>query len=187
VIEREATLGELVGPDKEKLLVLADLTTVWVLADVPEARLSHVTEGSVVQIFISGTVDQSFPGKVAYIAPELDHATRTARVRAQVPNPDMRLRPGMFARVEIAAGTPGGAAVLAIPEEAVQTVEGDPAVFVPVEGEPNTFAKRLVGIGPAIGGMVPVFAGLKEGEKYVSAGSFILKAELGKAGAAHEH
>ncbi|MBC8106127.1 MAG: efflux RND transporter periplasmic adaptor subunit, partial [Anaerolineae bacterium] len=70
---------------------------------------------------------------------------------------------------------------------AVQTVEGEPSVFVPVEGEPNTFAKRAVGVGAPINGMVPVFAGLKDGEKYVATGSFILKAELGKAGAAHEH
>jgi cobalt-zinc-cadmium efflux system membrane fusion protein len=74
-----------------------------------------------------------------------------------------------------------------VPEGAVQTVEGEPAVFVPHASEANTFQKRQVGVGPSVNGMVPVFAGLKEGEKYVAAGSFILKAEIGKEGAAHEH
>ena len=74
-----------------------------------------------------------------------------------------------------------------MPDEAVQTVEGGPAVFVPVEGEANTFAKRAVTVGPAVGGMVPITSGLKEGEQVVVSGTFILKAELGKGGAAHEH
>jgi cobalt-zinc-cadmium efflux system membrane fusion protein len=187
IIEREATLGELVGPDKEKLMVIADLSTVWVLADVPEAKLPDITEGSKVEISVAVSGAQNFEGAVAYISPELDPATRTARVRMQVANPDLRLRPGMFATALIATAAAGAEAVVAVPEDAVQTVEGEPAVFVPVEGEPNTFAKRAVGVGLPVNGFVPIFAGLKEGEKYVAAGSFILKAEIGKAGAAHEH
>ena len=187
VIEREVTLGELVSPDKERLLTLADLGTVWVLADVPEARLGEIAQGAKAQLVVAALGDQPFEGTVSYISPELDPSTRTARVRVEVPNPEAKLRPGMFARAEITAGVAGGEPVLAVPEEAVQTVEGEPAVFVPVNGEPNTFAKREVGVGPPVGGMVPIFAGLKEGEKYVAAGSFILKAELGKAGAGHEH
>ena len=106
----------------------------------------------------------------------------------EVKNGHGELRPGMFARAEISSG--GGAsgeAVLAVPDEAVQTVEGGPAVFVPVEGEENTFAKRAVTVGKVVGGQVPVLSGLKEGEPVVVSGTFILKAELGKSGAAHEH
>jgi cobalt-zinc-cadmium efflux system membrane fusion protein len=77
--------------------------------------------------------------------------------------------------------------VLAVPEEAVQTVEGGPAVFVPVEGEENTFAKRAITVGPAIGGVRPITSGLKEGDRIVVSGTFILKAELGKGEASHEH
>ncbi|HTL29816.1 MAG TPA: efflux transporter periplasmic adaptor subunit, partial [Tepidisphaeraceae bacterium] len=69
----------------------------------------------------------------------------------------------------------------------IQTIEGAPAVFVPVEGEANTFAKREVKVGEAVGGMAPILAGLKAGEKFVVSGSFILKAELGKSEAGHEH
>jgi cobalt-zinc-cadmium efflux system membrane fusion protein len=94
----------------------------------------------------------------------------------------------MFLRAEISSST-GEAppAVIAVPEDAVQTVEGSPSVFVPVKGEKNTFSKRVVAIGPAVGGMVPVLSGLKEGQSIVASGSFILKAEIGKEGAAHEH
>jgi len=96
----------------------------------------------------------------------------------------------MFAQAEIVSTTPDGvdpAPQVAVPQEAVQTVEGGPAVFVPVAGEPNTFQKRALTIGPTVGGLVPVVAGLVEGEKFAVAGSFILKAELGKGSAAHEH
>jgi cobalt-zinc-cadmium efflux system membrane fusion protein len=105
-----------------------------------------------------------------------------------VDNPGGALRPGMFCRVEISAGEgAAGEAVLAVPDDAVQTVEGGPAVFVPVAGEDDTFAKRAVTVGKPVGGWVPVLSGLKEGEPVVVGGSFILKADLGKSGAAHEH
>jgi cobalt-zinc-cadmium efflux system membrane fusion protein len=75
-----------------------------------------------------------------------------------------------------------------VPEVALQTVEGKPCVFVPVEGEPNTYAPRPVAAGRGVGGMLPVESGLTEGEQVVVSGAFILKAELGKSGATgHEH
>ena len=188
VIEREVTLGELVAPEKEALLVLADLSTLWVIADVPEARLRDVAVGAAAQVRFGAVGDQPIAGKVSFIAPSLDPNTRTAQVRIEVQNADGKLKPGMFATAVLASSAAGaGQAVLAVPDEAVQTVEGGPAVFVPVEGEPNTFAKRAVGIRPAVGGVVPITSGLKEGESVVVSGTFVLKAELGKSEAAHEH
>jgi cobalt-zinc-cadmium efflux system membrane fusion protein len=188
VIEREITLGELVAPEKEALLVLADPSTLWVIADVPEARLKDVALGAAAQVRIASVGEQPVTGKVSFIAPSLDPNTRTAQVRIEVQNGNLKLKPGMFATAVIASSQESaGKTVLAVPDEAVQTVEGGPAVFVPVEDEPNTFAKRSVSIGPAVGGMVPIKAGLKEGEQVVVSGSFILKAELGKGAAAHEH
>lgn len=188
VIEREATLGELVGPDKERLLMLADLNPIWVSADIPETSISQVAIGSKVEITVPAIAVESFQGVVSYVAPELDPTTRTARVRVEVPNDGTRLLPGMFATASIAVG--GSASqepVIAVPEEAIQTVEGEPSIFVPVANEANTFTKRAVAIGQPINGFVPIYAGLKDGDPYVASGSFMLKAELGKAGAAHEH
>ncbi|CAN5824367.1 hypothetical protein BH11PLA1_BH11PLA1_00610 [soil metagenome] len=200
VVLREITLGELVSPDRESVMVLADTSTLWVLADVPEAQLAEVAVGSRAWVTIGTVGSKRFEGQVAFVAPLVDPTTRTAQVRIEVPSATLSLKPGMFAQVEIvataidaqASGGAGGAGVdpapmVAVPDEAVQTVEGGPAVFVPVKGEPNTFAKRAVTVGKSVGGLVPIYAGLVEGEEFVSAGTFILKADLGKAGAAHEH
>lgn len=200
VVEREATLGELVGPERESLLVLADTSTLWVLADVPEAKLAGlvvgnkawVTLGSQTQTTGENSKPPMFEGQVSFIAPLVDPTTRTAQVRIDVPAETTgaaTLKPGMFAQAEIVLNISDAEATpqLAVPDEAIQTVEGGPAIFVPVKGEPNTFAKRAVTISPAVGGLVPILSGLAEGEEYVHSGTFILKAELGKGSAAHEH
>jgi cobalt-zinc-cadmium efflux system membrane fusion protein len=190
VVEREATLGEVVGPDREALMVLADLSTYWVLADVPEARIAKVAIDSPARVTIAALGRETFPGRVAYVAPQLNAATRTAQVRIEIAGPEARLQAGMFGQAELSAAGDDAlatATALAVPDAAVQTVEGGPAVFVPVPGEPGAFAKRAVAVGPRIGGWIPVFSGLTEGEPIVTRGSFILKAELGKAGAEHVH
>ena len=193
VVQREVTLGELVGPDREYLMVLADATKLWVLADVPESKLLRVHPGAKAWISVGSLGDvgnRRFEGAVAFISPFVDPTTRTARVRIEVPMAELGLRPGMFAQAEIVEmdiSEPPPAPIVVVPEAAIQTVAGGPALFVPVEGEPNTYAKRAVTIGRAVGGLVPVFSGLVEGELFVSEGTFILKADLGKGAAAHEH
>jgi cobalt-zinc-cadmium efflux system membrane fusion protein len=189
VVEREVTLGELVGPDRETLMVLADASTLWVTAAVPESRLREISPGAKARVTAATAGSKSYEGVVAFIAPLIDPVTRAAVVRVNVPTAAMSLTPGMFAQVEITA-SPVGAdnqTVIAVPDDAVQTVEGGPAVFVPVAGEPGTFAKRAVTVGKAVGGLVPIHSGLGVGESFVARGAFILKAELGKAGAEHEH
>jgi cobalt-zinc-cadmium efflux system membrane fusion protein len=188
VTRRDVTLGELVLPDKESLIVLADLSTVWVLAEVPEAKLSDVAVGSPATISVPALKDQKFEGAVSYVAPELDPSTRTVRVRIEVKNEGGRLKPGMFAQAEISQpSSPTTRAVLAVPDTAVQTIEGKPVVFVPMADKPNTFVKRPVTLESAVGALWPVRYGLKEGETIVTDATFILKAELGKSGAKHEH
>lgn len=192
VVQREVTLGELVGPDREYLMVLADATQLWVLADVPEANLLRVHPGAKAWISVSliEAGSRRFEGSVAFISPFVDPTTRTAQIRIEVPIAELGLRPGMFVQAEIVEmdrDELSPAPVIAVPEGAIQTVEDGPALFVLVDGEPNTYAKRAVTIGRAVGGLVPVLAGLVEGELFVSEGTFILKAELGKGAAAHEH
>jgi cobalt-zinc-cadmium efflux system membrane fusion protein len=190
VVQREVTLGELVSPDREALLVLADMTTLWVLAEVPDARMPEIALGATAWINAGSLDPHRHQGEVSYIAPAVDPRTRTVSVRVVVECEDRSLKSGNFVQVEIVGVNSSGAEpqpVIAVPEQAIQTVEGGPAVFVPVRGEPNTFAKRPVTIGKAIGGLVPVYSGLVEGEQFVAAGSFILKAELGKSTAEHSH
>ena len=200
VVQREVTLGELVSPDRESLMILADTRTLWVLAEVPESKLpgllvgnkAWVTLGSQTMAGPDDSKAPMFEGVVAFIAPLVDPTTRTAQVRIEVPadvSGTQTLKPGMFAQAELvlSTGSSEPAPQVAVPDSSIQTVEGGPAIFVPVKNEPNTFAKRPVTVGAPVGGLVPVFTGLVEGEQYVVSGTFILKAELGKSSAAHEH
>lgn len=187
VVEREVTPGELVGPDDETLIVLGDLSTLWVLADVAEAKLATLGIGSSASVEMHALPGRTFEGTVTYVSPEVNQATRTARLRIEVRNRDGLLRPGMFAHATLGPAGGGGELVLALPAAAVMSIEGEPSVFVPVENEPNTFARRVVAVGTRAGGFVSILSGIEEGQPVVVAGTFILKAELGKAGAAHEH
>jgi cobalt-zinc-cadmium efflux system membrane fusion protein len=187
VVERAVNLGELVKPEREKLLVVADTSMLWAVVDVPEARLREVTKESKVTISVAAG-DRTFEGTISHIAPSVDEATRSIKVRVEVKG-DPSLKPGMFAQAEItskAKGDGGEDEVLAVPDGAVQTVNGSTAVFLPVKGEENTFAVRLVSTGSTVGGMVSIVAGLTEGERIVTAGTFILKADLLKASAKDE-
>ncbi len=202
VIEREVTPGEVVHSDDEALMVVANMDELWVTADVPERSIGRVAEGGPASVTVGFLGGMTFEGTVSYIAPQLDPRTRTASVRIVVPasapaagiGEDAAagriLKPGMFGEAELTLDPPPGQSGLltvVVRHEAVLTVEGGPAVFVPVHGEPNTFAKRAVDVGDRIGRYRPVLSGLEEGEEYVATNPFILKAELGKAGAAHEH
>lgn len=189
VIDRPVTLGEIVSPERESLLVLADLGTLWVLADVPESRLKEIAKGARARIKFGNQEATPIDGTTSNVAAAVNADTRTAEVRVEVHNAQGVLKPGMFVRIEVEmlVGATNRGAVLAIPDEAIQILEGHPVVFVPVAGEENTFTKRVVTIGEPVMGLVPVYSGLKQGEQYVASGTFILKAELGKGSAEHDH
>lgn len=178
VTERLVTLGELVKPDREKLLVVADMSTLWVLADVPETRIAEIRVGANVSVTVG---DQNFDGKVSLIAVSVDPSTRSVPVRIEI-KADAGLKPGMFAIADITS-TAGNEPVIAVPASAIQNVDGSTAVFLPVDGKPNTFSHRMVSVGDAAGGMVSIISGLDAGVPVVTSGAFILKAELGKASA----
>lgn len=182
VIEREVTLGEWVGADRDALMVVADVSRLWVIAEVPESRLGEVKEAS--QAWVESAGKKEVPGRIGHIAAVLNAELRTAAVRIELEHSD-GLRAGMFVRARIGDGA--AASMLAVPRGAVQVVEGGPAVFVAVEGEENTFARRGVKLGKELGEQVEIVEGLKEGEQVVVEGAFILKAEMGKEGVGHEH
>jgi cobalt-zinc-cadmium efflux system membrane fusion protein len=175
-----------VGPEREALIVLADVTRPWVLADVPEARLRDVAIGAHARVLLGVEETHWCEGLVAYISPALDPNTRSLRIRIEVADRHPDLRPGVFAQAELVCAGNFGLAV-AVPESALQTVEGEMVVFVPVAGTSGAFVKRVVRVGPAVGDLVPLLSGLAEGESYVATGTFVLKAELTKDSAGHEH
>jgi len=190
IVLREATIGEMVGPEREALLVIADTARYWVLADISEGRLAEVARGSKVWVRAGADGRAVLEGTIATISPFVDAATRTAQARIVVPADALPLKPGMFVQVEVVSGDPAAPeppAVVAVPEGAIQTVDGAPVLFVPIEGEEHAFRPRAVTVGRTVGGLVPILDGLVEGERFVGAGSFILKAELGKASAEHSH
>jgi membrane fusion protein, heavy metal efflux system len=183
VIQREATLGEVVGPDREALLILADMKTLWVLADVPENQIRQVAINSQSKVTLDALGDQQFKGYVSYIALELNEETRTAQVRVVIEDGAAPISPGMFAQVHLVCEQTSDkepVAMLAVPESAVQMYEGGPTVFVEVTGEPGAFAARPVKTGISNGKAVPILAGLDEGERVVVDGAFVIKAELVK-------
>ena len=187
VIERNVNLGELVKPDREKLFVVADTKTLWVLADVPESRAREIANGATARISVAATADQSFPGTVSYVAASIDPQTRSLQVRIEVAS-NPALKPGMFAQADIdgKADSKNAEPVLAVPESAIQTVNGNTAVFVAVKNEEDTFKMHLVKTGACVDGQTCILSGLGEGEHIVTGGSSILKAELLKGSAKDE-
>jgi membrane fusion protein, heavy metal efflux system len=172
VIERNATIGEVIDPNKT-LFTVADLSTVWVRADFPEQQAGRLKTGLIIKVRVSAYSDTTFRGAITYVGAVIDPATRTIKARADVPNPDGRLRPEMFAEVTLVTD---GQSVLSMPRAAVQQVGSRTVAFV-VRG-PRRFESREVTIGQAAGDYIQVVAGLVVGEEVVTQGSYALKSEL---------
>lgn len=185
IVEREITLGELVGPERDALMVVADLSHLWVMVDVPESQAGLIAVGARARVIVRTPTLIAVEGRVTFIPPVVDAETRTLAVRVEVAGGGDVLRAGMFAEAEI-DGRLAGAESVAVPDEAVQTVKGHTVVFVPHAGEEGAFVKRAVIVGDVVQGIVPVLSGLTAGEAVVLAGSFILKAELEKGSAKEE-
>lgn len=175
IIERHMTPGELITPS-DKPFTIADLNSVWILLDIFEKDLSSVRVGANVRIAVDAFPGETFRGTVVYLSNLLDPDTRTVEARVEIPNPDGRLRPGMFARASIAHSGSQGKQVLKIPQDAVQHIEGQPVVFV--EKQPGTYEKRTVTLGSQDAPFVEILSGVQEGERVVTKGSFYLKSVL---------
>jgi cobalt-zinc-cadmium efflux system membrane fusion protein len=178
VIERDLTKGEAAEPGK-KVFTVADLSTVWIVLNIYERDLAKINKGASVRITTESYPGEIFAGKVSYLGDVVNPESRTLPVRVEIANPRRRLKPGMFATVEVITGTSSTVAIM-IPSSAVQKVEGKPAVFV--QEKDGSFAKRDIELGQEFGGSVEVKSGLKEGEQVVVTGAFTLKAELLKEG-----
>lgn len=175
VIEKDAVLGELAQPDK-RLFTIADLSTLWIEASLFEKDLGRVQTGARAAVKVTAYPDQTFQGRLTYIASTMDRETRTARARIEVPNSDGRLKPEMFATAAI--DTPATRPVLALPQEAVVLVNGQPTVFI---AEGDMFKPRVVEPGEKFGRRVAIARGVKEGDRVVVAGAYALKAQMLKS------
>jgi membrane fusion protein, heavy metal efflux system len=177
VIARSVNPGQVINAGLD-LFVVTDLSTVWIIGDLYERDFSRVRVGSAATITLPSMPDRAVKGRVAYIDPRVDPATRTAKVRVEVPNRGGELRLGMFVTMSIQTGTTER--IMVVPRAAVQTIGDRSVVYVPAEGEEGKFVERTLRLGPPGGEFVPVLDGLKPGDKVVTDGSFYLRAEAAR-------
>jgi cobalt-zinc-cadmium efflux system membrane fusion protein len=175
VVERNVLVGQEVRADQATpLLTISSLDGVWVLADAYEQDLGLVAEGDAVTIQVPAYPGEKFTGKVGHISDVVDPATRTVKIRCIVPNKDHRLKPEMFAKVDVSDN--GRRKVITIASKAVLT-DGD-KTFVIVATEGNVFRIRRVDVGPEVDGRIRVFGGITPGEKIVTEGAIFMKREI---------
>jgi len=178
VIGRKLTRGEVVETT-ENLFVIADLSEVWVVANIPEkdipfAHALHASGSMHADVQLNAYPDEVFKGRITYIGDVLDPSTRTMQLRLELANPDGRLKPEMFASVRLYSESQPGR--LAVPEAALQRDQD--RVFVFVQRAANEYEVRDVQIGESNGTQTSILAGLHEGEPVVTQGAFVLKSEL---------
>ena len=175
VLSRSVSPGLLVQREAS-LFEIADLAQVWAIVDVYEKDLGQIREQGEVEIRTEAYPDDVFMGRIALLEPLLDEASRTAHVRVVLDNGAGRLLPGLFVTAAVPLRGAVESEATAVPSGALQTVSGLPGVFV--AAGPGQFELRPVETGLEAHGMVEIRHGLKEGERVVAKGAFILKSEL---------
>lgn len=175
ITTRTVNPGEVIEANKE-LMRVTDLSSVWVVGQVYERDLGRVVVGSGASATSDAYPGRVFRGHISYVDPRLDPATRTAQVRIELANPGQALKIGMY--VNVAFRTIGGAenTVPVVPVAAVQNVSNQQTVFL-ATNDPNVFVLRPVRLGPESNGFYPVLDGLAVGDRIVTEGSFLLRAE----------
>jgi hypothetical protein len=179
VTERQANVGLNVDTSTP-LFAVVDLSTVWVQGDLYEKDFPSVRLGSAATVTTTAYPGLALRGRVAYIDPQLNEQTRTARVRVEVPNPRRELRLGMYAEMQIAGR--GRAVGVAVAREAVQTIGNRQFVYVAKPGERGRYIEREVRIGSTSGDIVEIASGLNSGDAVVTKGSFFVRAERERLG-----
>lgn len=181
VIKVNAAPGKVVEP-ADDLFTIADLSQVWVQAEVYEKDLGRVRLGQTATVRLDTYPGERFTGRVTYIGDFLDPQTRTARVRCEIANPGTRLKLDMFASVQLP--TMFVRTAVAVPQAALQQIEGRDVVFVS-KGQ-TAFEARTVKTGNTVQGMTEIVEGLREGEPVVVQGAFHLKSIVAGKGLGEE-
>jgi len=171
IVEKTALQGKHFKPG-ENLFKIVDLSRVWVHAEIYEYELPFVKVGSEAIIELPYLPGETFKGKVTYIYPHLEEKTRTVKVRLEFPNPDYRLKPGMYTTVRII--TPVGKK-LVIPKDAI--LDSGERKYVFVKRGRGTFEPRIVELGPEVDDYYILKSGVSEGEEVVVSANFLIDSE----------
>jgi Cu(I)/Ag(I) efflux system membrane fusion protein len=171
VLEKNVINGQFIGPD-QNLFTIADLSRVWVLADVYERDLTNIQIGQTVRMTTSAYPGESFEGKISFIYPSVSEQTRTLKIRIEFVNSSNRLKPGMYAEVDLAGK---GEGVLAVPADAV--MDGGDRQYAFVIHDGIHFEPRLLKLGRSSDDYFEVLSGLSEGEQVVTSANFLIDSE----------
>jgi len=180
VIAKDVSPGEFVSTDRE-LYQIADLGTVWVDLDVYRRDFGRLAKGQPVRVD-AGDGSPPVETTLAYLSPIGAANTQTLLARAVLPNPDRSWRPGLFVTAEVEVGV--SPVPVAVAVEAIQRLRDGDVVFLAAD---DVFEAQPVELGRRDPTHVEVVSGLAAGQRYVAAGSFVLKSEAGKSGASHDH
>jgi Cu(I)/Ag(I) efflux system membrane fusion protein len=172
VVERKVTRGQYVNAG-DSLFTVADLSTVWVKADVYEFQLPQIRPGQMVEITSDALPDKVVHGRVDFIEPAANPQTRTIPVHVHVPNPAMRLRPGMYISAKFVS--PGERETLVVPRSAVLDTGTRKLVYI-AKGD-GIFEAREIQAGAPSEELYPVVSGLKAGEEVVTNGNFLIDSQ----------
>lgn len=172
VLQKNVVQGQSVSAGMT-LFEIADLGTVWLEANVFEDDIAAVHVGQGADVTFDAYPGEVVRGRVAYVYPTADPASRTGKVRVEIANPTGRIRPGLFGTARI--GSPQGARVVVIPRQAALVTGDRQLVFV--EDSTNRFVPRLVELGAENDSLVEVRSGLNAGERVVATAAFLLDAE----------
>lgn len=180
VAQVSATIGQSIGTTDE-LFKISNLKKVWATADIYEDDVSRMTTGQSVSLNVAAYPRDTFHGTLTYIGTEMDPEKRTLPVRAEITNPDQRLKPDMYAQLHIQTSAP--VQTIMLPKEALVDSTGHNLVFVETK---DGYQPTRVKTGRSLGDQVEILAGLKEGQRVIIEGAFQLDAELLKLGGRDE-
>jgi len=173
VVERLVGPGQLLQAGATQVFTISDMSTVWVLVNVYQGEVAYVRPGDTVEITTDAYPD-IFHGKISYLAPALDPATRTLQARIVTENPGNKLKKDMYVTATVSAGAIANA--LTVPDASVlRDSENQPFVYVQSPAKQNEFARRLVQLGESHGSRTQIAGGLKEDEHVVGDGSLFLQ------------
>jgi cobalt-zinc-cadmium efflux system membrane fusion protein len=173
ITERNAVRGALIKAG-ERLFTVVDRSTMWAMLSLPENSAPHVRVGQEVELRVDALGEQTFTGRVTWVAAEVDERTRMAKARVEVENPEGVLKAKMFARARVLSSQSDKAVM--VPQSAIQQLEGKSFAFVKLE--PNLFEARALQVGAKQNGRLEILSGLNADDSVVTEGSFIVKSQF---------